>query len=438
MKCHRLLCLLLSTVVIGICAEVSGAEPYKARVTTAQVFTRSGPGQNYYPTAYLEKNTIVEVYREDDGGWMAIRPTENEFSLLPVKALSYGDDRRFATVQVVDAPSYIGSQISDLHHVVHVKLDQNEPVEVLGIVELRDQQTGKKEAFYRIAPPAGEFRWINKHFIEALYPEPVAAPPRPQQDKVATKEAIEEAEFWKKAQNNVSTIRPVSYDAESETPAAARLTGDPLPVEKPAVEAFDPSIKLTLSELELKVSQECIKPADEWNFKPLLSQAKRLVDEGETPLERGKARLVQEKIEEFNELSERKLGAKKAFVPGTGPLRSPPIDSVVLEEMKPSDDPAASFKAEGFDPRYDGKGWLMPVITRASATRDPNQYTPPFALTDSQGNVLQFVSPSPGLNLRRYSRMEVGIYGQISPLGQLTKPHLTAHRIVVLSRHEKQ
>ncbi len=423
--------ILSAAVILASVAAANAAEPYKGRVTTGQVFTRSGPGQNYYPTSYLEKNTVVDVYREEAGGWLAIRPPENEFSLIRAEDLSYGEDRRIAHVQLHEAPAFVGSQISDQHHITHVKLNQDEPVEVLGIVELRDPESGKKEAFYRIAPPAGEFRWINKHFVEAIGVEPRAL--ATQADPTAMKQTIADAEFWKKAEEKLSAVRPVSFDAEPNESGGARLSGDLQPLEQ-----LGPETSLSLIELELHVSQECLKPTDQWDFKPLKVQAKRLIESGESPLERGKARLLLEKIEEFSAFHERKLASEEGFVAGTGPLKMPLASDDKLGATERSSDPAASFTGAGIDPRYDGRGWLMPVITRASSSRDVNQYTPPFALTDAQGNVLQFVSPSPGLNLRRYSRMQVGIYGQISPLDQFTKPHLTAHRIVVLSRHEKK
>lgn len=430
MFCFRSLCLLMLAGILPCASSALASEPYKGRVTTGQVFTRSGPGQNYYPTAYLEKNSVVDVYREDVGGWLAIRPTEDEFSLVRAEDLSYGDDRSIAHVSTAEAPAFVGSQISDLHHITHVKLDQDEPLEVLGIVELRDPETGKKEAFYRIAPPAGDFRWINKHFVEAIGIQPRNQTPTV--DSAAMAASIEEDEFWKENEQKLSVVRPVSFDEETDQPGA-KITGELQPLDE-----IGPGTSLNLIELELHVSRECIKPIDEWNFKPLKDQAKRLIVEGETPLERGKARLLLEKIEQFNDLYERKLAAKEAMAAASIPLKATPVSDEDLGEVEPSTDPAASFKKDGFDPRYDGKGWLMPVITRASSTRNPNQYTPPFALTDAQGNVLQFVSPSPGLNLRRYARMQVGIYGQISPLDQYTKQHLTAHRIVVLSRHEKK
>lgn len=420
--------LLLAISLLGG-ATTHAAQPYEGRITTDQVFTRSGPGQNYYPTCYLDKNTIVEVYQED-GDWLAIRPTKDEFSLIPANALSFGSDRRFATVEASDVSSYVGSQISDKHHVVHVRLNRNEPVEVLGIAEMRDPDSGKKQSYYRISPPAGEFRWINKHFVEKVLPEPAPAPVHGP-DRAAMTQTDREADFWS-GKPNSGGIQTVSFDQETSS-TGAQITGQ--------VEAMDhlpPVADMGLVELELAISQECLKPADQWQFKPLKTQAKRLIEQGDSPLSRGKARLLYEKIEEFDALYERILAAKESESTLAKPVGVSYLDDKKFGQIGLSNDPAAKFVSEGVDPRYDGRGWLMPVITRASAQRDSSQYTPPFALTDAQGNVLQFVSPAPGLNLRRYGRMQVGIYGQISPLNQFTKPHLTAHRVIVLDRHEKK
>lgn len=432
----RLIYLLLAVSLFAV-ASTQAAEPYEARVTVGQVFTRSGPGENYYPTGYLSQGTIVEVYREDAGGWLAIRPPEGEFSLIRAENLAYRDDRTLAEVQAHDAGSYVGSQISDQHHVVHVKLDKSEPVEVLGILELRDPESGKKEAWYRIAPPAGEFRWISKHFVEAVSPEPPAVDPAVA-DPAAITGTVKDLDFWREGRGQTpgTPVQAASFNQDDDTEA-----GEP---GEPRIFPMDgPTTTLNLLELELKISQEILKPVDQWDLEPLVEQANRLVATGESPLERGKARLLLEKIEEFNQLYERKLAitesgaAMSSEMGGSGSPATPAGALSTALGPRPAVDPAASFESGDFDPRYDGKGWLMPVITRAAGSRKSGPYTPPFALTDANGNVLQFVSPSPGLNLRRYARQEVGIYGQISPLDQYTRPHLTAHRIVVLSRHEK-
>ena len=55
--------------------------PYKAFIAADEVYVRSGPGQNYYPTDKLAKGQEVEVYRHDPGGWCAIKPVGRQFFL---------------------------------------------------------------------------------------------------------------------------------------------------------------------------------------------------------------------------------------------------------------------------------------------------------------------------------------------------------------------
>jgi hypothetical protein len=48
---------------------------------------------------------------------------------------------------------------------------------------------------------------------------------------------------------------------------------------------------------------------------------------------------------------------------------------------------------------------------------------------------LGYVSPTPGLNLQRYVRKQVGIFGLRGYVPTLNKPHVTAERVVDLDRH---
>jgi hypothetical protein len=62
---------------------------------------------------------------------------------------------------------------------------------------------------------------------------------------------------------------------------------------------------------------------------------------------------------------------------------------------------------------------------------------PPFALLDAEGDVLHYVSPTPGLNLQPYVRKQVGVFGQRGYVRSLNKPHVTAERIVDLGRQRR-
>ena len=68
--------LLCCHVLLTSPARGDATFPYKATVASEDVYVRSGPGQNYYPTDKLKRGQEVEVYRHDPGGWCAIRPVE--------------------------------------------------------------------------------------------------------------------------------------------------------------------------------------------------------------------------------------------------------------------------------------------------------------------------------------------------------------------------
>ena len=104
--------------------------PYKAYVTADDVYVRSGPGENYYPTDKLKAGTEVEVYRHDPGGWFAIRPPKDSFSWVSSRHLQL-DGNNLATVTDERVAARVGSRMSDTRDVIQVRLHKGEVVEVL-------------------------------------------------------------------------------------------------------------------------------------------------------------------------------------------------------------------------------------------------------------------------------------------------------------------
>src|SRR5262249_47385266 len=89
---------LIRGIVVSACAVWSALSvhqlafsaeqfPYTAYCNSDDIYVRSGPGKNYYPTEKLSKGAAVEIYRHDPGGWYAIRPPEGSFSWVPADAL---------------------------------------------------------------------------------------------------------------------------------------------------------------------------------------------------------------------------------------------------------------------------------------------------------------------------------------------------------------
>jgi len=157
----------------------------------------------------------------------------------------------------------------------------------------------------------------------------------------------------------------------------------------------------------------------EWNFAPARQQIGELLAGAQSTVARARARRIQQKVEEFELLRIRYIGLGPASNIAASAVRD--LDTVAL---------TAHQSTLENEPRFDGRGWLLPVHSK-------KRESPPYALLDDAGKILQFVTPAPGLNLHRYLRRRVGIVGQKAPTSFLDKPQLTAHRVVDLARHRR-
>lgn len=165
--------LLIGLSVAAAWATATAGEqfPYTGYINSADVYVRSGPGRDYYPTEKLQPGAPVEVYRHEPGGWYAIRPTEKSFSWVSsryVKALPEG----LAEVADERVAARVGSLLSNVRDVVQVRLKRGE------VVEIVDEHNAGGQTWYKIAPPAGEFRWVAGRFVDRKPPNDGVSDPR--------------------------------------------------------------------------------------------------------------------------------------------------------------------------------------------------------------------------------------------------------------------
>ncbi len=158
---------LVVLLVVGAITATAAAEqpfPYTAYVTADEVYVRSGPGENYYATDKLKVGAAVEVYRHDPGGWYAIRPPKGSFSWVSSRHLR-PEGNNLATVTDERVASRVGSRYSDVRDIIQVRLHKGETVEIL------EPRRGKGDSptWYKIAPPAGEFRWVSGRYVDKDY-----------------------------------------------------------------------------------------------------------------------------------------------------------------------------------------------------------------------------------------------------------------------------
>ncbi len=394
------------------------AFPYTVFVETPEAELRAGPGTDHYVTNRLERGTRLEVYRHDPGGWFAVRPPLGSFSWVEADKLRMTDEPGVAEVTGDEVHSWVGTTEQVPSHSWQVRLKGGELVEVLGVKQFADAATGQAKTWYRIAPPAGEFRWINGLAVSHTLPEIATGASGP---------------------NGGSAAPTGSFGIAAREPSAWRAPGanqeGPTSANLPLTGTFEEQ----LDQLEVDVSLMAARDAQQWDFAPLRQQAERLVDSGATAVERGKSRLLLSQIEQFDDLQRRRevLGrtmlAANQSIPG----------AMFRETSLTAEQPSAIFGGSGNtagqavgtgvvdesgdEVEFDATGWLVPVHSLVPGA-------PPYALVNEENTTLSYLTPAPGRNLHRYLGRPVGVIGERSYVPHLDAPHVMVRRMVDLDR----
>jgi hypothetical protein len=255
---------LLIAVVLGghillLCSPVHGEQtfPYKAYVGVDDVYVRSGPGQNYYPTDKLKRGQEVDVYRHDPGGWCAIRPVDGSFTWVAGRYLK-PTSAHLAVVTEDGVSARVGSRFSNIREVVQVRLQKGEVVEIIEAPPAAGGST-----WFKIAPPSGEFRWVSAKYLDVNDP----------QDGLS------------KASGNRRTQRRGSADKSRSLTA----------------EEFQEELEC----IELDLSAMMIEQPTTWSFDSLRQRTEQLLEAAQTAVERGRARLLVSKIARLDDIKHR-------------------------------------------------------------------------------------------------------------------------------------
>lgn len=487
---------IIALSLLGPGAALAETFPYTATVTSLNVAARSGPSFGTYPTERLLKHTQVEVQRTEGAGWAAIHPTREAFNWLPASAVKLSTDRKAGEIVVDRAPAYIGSNVRKIdEHVSQSDLKKGDTVRVLA-EKSSSRGAGKPELWLKIAPPAGEVRWVQTKHLSTDSPELLAAsetqerlareeryrrenaidPPgllanllkAPEKDDARPDTEVARAQFLRRgrapllrrkpreaadpvAEEGLSSVEidngqpseAVGSDSADEasprvpSDKQSRVSLDPegltaaepereLPTLAPPVKAAPPPVspapstppidseefKQRLTRLHVDLTAMVAEDSSKWSLTPLRRRAEELVKLGPSPLERGKARLLLDRIAEF----------AATLPPGHEELsRESPVAIAAT---------ATAEKKPNFVTQYDAVGYLMPIVGARPGT-------PQYQLTDKDGRSLSLVSAQPGINLNAYVKKQVGLYGQRGYVESLKKHHVLAERVVDLDLHRR-
>lgn len=459
-------------VAIGVllCASLSTLVraddfPYTAYVAANDVYVRSGPGKNYYPTSKLQRGDQVQIYRHDPGGWYAIRPPESSFSWISGRYLQPVDDG-IAVVTADRVMARVGSALSDIRDVIQVRLYRDEEVEVL---EAKRFGNGPgSQTWYKISPPSGEFRWVFGKFVDR---DPPAAPDRsegrrnlliPQDDSDAVDDDDIDAEDASFAGSDTETsddarddanetgrhgdLRTADIDDEErelsdetsrnehasyeeiredgrgqssrsstkDQELSADHTGPPR--RGGSLSSPKASFEEERNELDMALSVMVAEEPTVWSFTELRPRVESLLGRAETAIQRGQARLILGRVARFEDVKQRyqhvvEVGAETD-------RRNRQLESVRRLRQ-------GAARGSQIAWRFDGVGRLTRVVS-------PRVDAPRYALVDSSGGVSYYITPVPGLSLHSYVGRRVGVNGSLGSRATVPGKHLTAQRITVL------
>ncbi len=318
----RIVGLLFATGLVGLLAAASARAddadfPYTAYANSDDVYIRSGPGKNYYPTEKLNRGEAVEIFRHDPGGWYAVRPPRGSFSWVPARLVRPTKDH-LGVVNGDRVVSRVGSRFSDVRDVIQVRLDRGEEVEILEVKTI--SAGGQSEQWCKIAPPSGEFRWVFGKFVD---PQPPAAdramavdddrsatPAKPRSanrtvqqtaaaerqyspddpDAVAIEEEVAPPAPAKKpkprrrarptSDSDVTLTAGDSHAADATQPRAATNAA------KPATPSREEAFQVEIDAVDLALSSMVVEEPSAWQFDDLEHRAETALDHAQTALRR--------------------------------------------------------------------------------------------------------------------------------------------------------
>jgi hypothetical protein len=360
--------------------------PYSARVTGEDVYVRSGPGVNYYPTDKLQPGDMVEVYRQDPGGWCAIRPPKNAFSWVEADKLKpLGDGLAAATEgQLVVR---VGSSLSDLRDVIQVRLERNERVEIFAAPEREGAA-----AWVKIAPPAGEFRWISTRFLERDGRAHTARRAAGDGEKLTLSPRAGGAERYTDSRSADESADSGRWSQRNQYSDQRRSSAS--------------NESRALDAMNAELSGRVVQDISQWEFSDLKRRAENSFSQSTSSADRAHAQELLNKIARFDDIKLRRENFNRQS--GVAIVRQAPTAGTPIA-----------------DARYDGSGRLAPLSGSKLGG-------PQYALMDDSGSVVQFVAAAPGVNLQPYVNKQIGVTGPRSYSTDLQKQVINAQRVTVL------
>ncbi|MBX9579389.1 MAG: SH3 domain-containing protein [Gemmataceae bacterium] len=356
--------------------------PRYATVTDAQVTLRAGPSPSYPEAGTLAAGARVVIDHEDQNGWYAVVAPPGSVSWVPNSLIDFDPTRGIpqqvtAQEPVVLAPGRLGLA-RPLVEVRKVKVPEGTVLTVIGPAVTFD---GKK--WYPVAPPDGDYRYLPMTAVE-------------RGGAVTTSHTVKD------------TTPP------GLTPIGATIPSAGLPP------AADPAGRPGSSHPLWAQAEEAERAGRYDDAERLFFQVARETADGE---------LANRCFGRIHTLREKQRGtgtpAGRPVPPETGTSRPPAADppgrtATILPPVRNDRGPEpAAPPATGDRPAWSAPG----TLTKSPLALDGRQT---YSLDSSPGVVVAYVVPAAGVDLGRYVRQRVRVYGTSSTRRDLSKPYVVA------------
>jgi hypothetical protein len=352
--------MLTLTAVLGSAAwatpgDDTGRFPWEGEVSGTNVYVRSGPGTNYYPTTKLNAGDRVVVLGEKFG-WYQIVPPRESFSYIDLAGVQRKPGAK--TGEVVQDRVYVraGSHLRTSKTSTQLVLSRGTVVEIIG----------ETEGFFKIVPPPGASLYMSKDYVQFVPPRlrtglverhltsaqtsattrspavspavnpaagsPVAKPPEDKVETVATNEpqrlepAPDEDGPPLKAGPTMGSHRDEVALTRGQTKAAANRSAD-LPAEASTATSGRHQALLMILESELRTMLQ--QPLIERDLGSLLPRYEGIASQTEETLP---ARIAKVRMSQLNDLIDLRAGRARILteVEDLGVFRS----RMAAERMK--------------------------------------------------------------------------------------------------------
>ncbi|MDB4331934.1 hypothetical protein OAA27_02575, partial [bacterium] len=258
---------------------------------------------------------------------------------------------------------------------------------------------------------------------------------------------------WISGQNRFEGIRPsmdsnrgqssnvvtsdgfTAADRASGYPGGVRTVSGTIPMDTSVLVARVENVKREVAgsdadRLNLILSRLMASQANEAEIAVVADAANRLALQSVDQVTAGRARLIVETAERYRRVALRRDGG--VVVASADSIASVPVrPSVGNAERSPQPTASSQFIGEsnssnpkvttGSIIRHDG--YLVQVYSARSNS-------PPFALADSAGRTVAYLTPMPGVNLRTHLNHQISVVGTAGYVTGLTTPHLMVTQVV--------